>query len=954
MRVFNPRAVQSLRATARTQTRIVNREAELQQLAQALDDSLQKQLRVLCLEGGAGLGKSRLIAELTGWARERGAQVLRGEGDAVEQQTSYSAWRSIFEAYFDIEELTEQAARRAQTLTVLSRIAPDLLARAPLLNNLLNLGIPETPLTANLEPKLRQASLSALLVDLLALRAQAQALVIVVEGAQWLDSLSWQLALLAARSLVDAPVLLALTLRPLAAPYPLSPPDHPYTLICALQCSRRLTISALAPADIVSLAASRLGSDELPADIARLIEQRASGNPLVAEALAVSLRDLGIIAVVDGECVVRGDIGELHVPDTLHGLVLSSLDRLPAEEQLALKLASVVGRAFGFAALRDIYPANMDRRQLPRSLHALIRREIVRAARPQTTLRTHSYAQAIVQEVTYSTLLQTQRRELHERIARWFEGFAADQQTDLHPLLAHHWRQAQNAERELRYAALAGRKLAAEYANHEALSFLNRALQLASDADKRFELLWLRMEVHDRIGDRQAQNEDLAQLEALAEQSADVRRRAQLANARADYHRNVSDFSAAIAQLQRARTLAQEARDSAADARSLTLWGQVLEHQGSYREAKDYFAQALAIYQQIDYKRGEANNLSRLSNIYHYLGDRASARDYALQALAIRRAIGDRASEATSLTNLGRICAEMGEHDTARDYRQQALAVARTIGDRAGEAFSLLTIGNGYLTQGDYGEARRCLQQALRLFEMMGERRRTATCLNELGMVWREIGDAANGRRHFERALVIQQEIGNRSFAAYTHLNLGLTYLPADPATARAHYRSALALAQETGNRAVEAYALAYLAALHAQTGDWDAARRDYQTAIEINTELKAAPAAVEATAGLARVALAQSQAAEALQHARACLAHIAAKGVEGIEFPFEVYLACYDVLRATGEQAEAERALAQAHALLMRRADAISDPQLRESMLNNVAAHRRIIEEFVGRNAGG
>jgi hypothetical protein len=62
------------------------------------------------------------------------------------------------------------------------------------------------------------------------------------------------------------------------------------------------------------------------------------------------------------------------------------------------------------------------------------------------------------------------------------------------------------------------------------------------------------------------------------------------------------------------------------------------------------------------------------------------------------------------------------------------------------------------------------------------------------------------------------------------------------------------------------------------------------------------------------------------------------------MEFPLAVYLSCYDILRTTGELAPAEQLLGAARALLEARATAITDPAMRESLLNNVALNRRVL----------
>ncbi len=71
----------------------------------------------------------------------------------------------------------------------------------------------------------------------------------------------------------------------------------------------------------------------------------------------------------------------------------------------------------------------------------------------------------------------------------------------------------------------------------------------------------------------------------------------------------------------------------------------------------------------------------------------------------------------------------------------------------------------------------------------------------------------------------------------------------------------------------------------------------------------------------------------------------ICTHGVEGMEFPMVVYLACYDILRNSGNIAAADRLLAEARTLLTQRADAITDLSMRASLLHNIETNRRVME---------
>ncbi|MEI7768481.1 MAG: tetratricopeptide repeat protein [Chloroflexales bacterium] len=939
------RPTRSLRARGSTGAphRMIGRAAEVGQILPVFDAVVAGQTRVLILEGEAGIGKTRLFLHLAQHASEQGLVTFYGGGDSIDQQTPYLAWRAIFCSYFDLDRLTDtsQEIQRSHVIERLTEIAPQMIERAALLNDLLNLGIPESALVNAMDPKLRHASLTAMLIDLLVLWATERPLVLALEDAQWLDPLSWKLAERVARTLQHTPLLLVLIHHPLQA----MPPDHPLHQLRRLPYHFDLTIQPLSPTEVVHVAAARIGAHALPQPITTLIEQTAGGNPFVAEELALSLIEADVISVTDGQCRQKRDLAELSIPDTVQGLVLSRMDRLGPTEHLTLKVAAVIGRVFGAPILEEIYPAHLGDGGLHRAMGRLISADMVGLLQSYSHLRSHTFKQAITQEVAYSTLLQAQRRELHARVAHIYEEQPVEELPDLYALLVHHWHLAGDRQRELYYADLAARKFAAEYANQAALTYLSRALELSNEAPQRYELLWMRLQIHERIGERDAQRSDLEQLEQMAEHDGDDKR-AQICNAWADYYRVVSDYPTAVVALERARSYTGEAHN-AIHARTLTLWGQVLEYQGDYLAARGHYEQALVIYRALDYPRGEANNLQNLGNVSWYLGDYSAAHTYDLDVLAIRRKSGDRGGEAICLANLAQTAIRCGDSTAARTYQQQALSVAEMIGDRGSEAFIHGVIGEGFLISGDYTSAQHHIERAIPLLRAIGERRKEANSLNILGDVYRNLGNNDAALACYAQARTIQDEIGERSYAAYSCLNLCSILAISDFAAARAFCDQGLALARETNNRDAEACALAYRAWLAELAADWAGAETDYLAALPIHAELQAAASVCEDKAGLARVALARNDLSAVARWAAACGDHLDTQGAAGMEFPFRVYLTLYDTLKALDNEVDAARRLAEAHDLLAARAAAVSDPALREQMLSIVPEYRRVISEW-------
>ncbi|MEE8390473.1 MAG: adenylate/guanylate cyclase domain-containing protein, partial [Anaerolineae bacterium] len=352
IRIYRPTGEAGKGSEGETGGVLVGRRAEVARFVAGLNDVHAGRSRILLVEGEAGIGKSRLVQELIRLMRERGIAGLLGMGRSIEQQTPYRAWREIFISYFDLEEVTDPVERRHRVQTHVRDVAPDLEERIPLLNDVLNLGFPENELTASLDTHLRHESLVSLLLALLRVWAAEEPLVLVLEDAQWLDSLSWDLTLQVARALTVArvPLLLVVVMRPLEGEVTRIEAQT----LAGMDEVERLLLESMSPEEILMLAAAKLGvtGDGLPEPVAELVRTRADGNPFFAEELVYALRDNDLITIKteagETRCLVSGDLDRAAqtLPDTIQGIVLSRIDRLRPEEQLTLKVAAVIGRTF--------------------------------------------------------------------------------------------------------------------------------------------------------------------------------------------------------------------------------------------------------------------------------------------------------------------------------------------------------------------------------------------------------------------------------------------------------------------------------------------------------------------------------------------------------------------------------------------------------------------------------
>jgi tetratricopeptide (TPR) repeat protein len=423
------------------------------------------------IEGEAGIGKSTLVAEFARQAVARDMAVLLGAGDAVEKTTPYHAWRSVFAQVLGVDGMTDPQTRQEQVLKVLQS-DPALLRLAPLLSGILPLELQDDELTAQMTGQVRADNTRELLLGLLRGWVGRHSTVLLMEDAHWFDSASW--ALVAAVADRIQPLLLTLATRPIPSPAP-----KEFEHVLAYPGAARLVLEPLPAGDALALVCQRLGVVALPEPVAELIGQKAQGHPFFSEELAYALRDAGLIRIEGNQCRMGegADLSSASFPDTVQGVITSRLDRLSPTQQLALKVASVIGRVFTLRIMRDVFPLEGERGELAAQLTALERLGLTQLETPHPNV-SYLFKHVLTQESAYGLMLFAQRRELHRMVAEWYERTFVDHLSPYYPILAHHWGKAEMEANTMRYLGLAGEQALRNGAYRESIRFLNDAITL--------------------------------------------------------------------------------------------------------------------------------------------------------------------------------------------------------------------------------------------------------------------------------------------------------------------------------------------------------------------------------------------------------------------------------------------------------------------------------------------
>lgn len=456
---------------------LIGRERELAVLT-TLITRLQRENAggIVLLEGEAGIGKTRLLSHARTLAAAAGLPTLHSAAQPI-AGAPYAAWRPILLALLTDGGDVPITSPISELLSGSLPLDPELQRRLPLLSAVLGVDLPDTPITAQMTGPVRAANTHDVLVQILERAAERRPFVLVLDDAQWLDAGSWALirALLARRPSIACIV----ALRPIEAP------PAEYQRLAYHADSIRLMVRGLHHGALQQLIAQRLGTSRTTPDVIELIAARTHGNPLFSAELALTLYDARLIAIRDATAYLTAHpreleqtITALRLPETIHGLITSRIDRLGPAQQLTLKVASAIGPAFTLSELAAIHPAPLPPERLSEQLFQLQQAGLVALEAFEPELA-YAFQPAMVAEVAYNLMSFAQRRRLHQALAERLERQPGPDVVLHYARLAYHWQAAGAAVRARTSLGHAGEAALRAGAYGEALGFFTGALHLA-------------------------------------------------------------------------------------------------------------------------------------------------------------------------------------------------------------------------------------------------------------------------------------------------------------------------------------------------------------------------------------------------------------------------------------------------------------------------------------------
>ncbi|HXW52389.1 MAG TPA: AAA family ATPase [Candidatus Acidoferrales bacterium] len=883
----------------------VGRQAAMEQLRTLWNRAARGSPALAFIEGEAGIGKSRLAAELALRVESEGGRVLWGPTSFPESVPYQGLAEALRQALPLITALTIDP----NALSAVAALVPELRAKRP-----------DLPVLAAANPDDERRRLLAGIAETLAALARSRPLLLIIEDVHWAGEAT--LAALRYLGSITSPIalLLVTTNREEEVPrgHALRALQRDLT---SLGVAVRIAPARLQAYDIEKLVAQfpQLANT---AGLAAALHARSEGNCLF---LAQMIGD--IIEAPPGRDTATSESAEMRLPGGLRSVIDARLGRISEDARSLAEVCAVIGRGFNVELVCEVSGWSKDK--VYEAFDELLDRRLIREL-PKRGSFEYSFAHHLIQDAVYALIPRDALVARHRRTGRVLAD--ASQAGELAAEIARHFDLGEDRAAAGRFYLDAARYALSLFADSEALAHLARALELAGQDDRlAAEALLAQEAIQNRQGAREHQARSLERLDAIADRLDDLELQSQVLWRRIARERAMGNRVEEARLIDRLAARASERGASTWSARARLARALHAMHMGQLEPARENAELALAALERAGDPESEVECLCLLVDLDTQMGEIARAEDVLRRAQQAARSGAYPALVGRAHLAVARSAIMQHQFDRCAQACDEALLLFRSVGDREGEADALARRGSVLARLQRYEEARRENEAAAAIYESIGkDEGRAGELINGASLDTR-LGLLDEAENKLLAADRIFERLGELRGLTVCALNLSFVYLVRrDLERAGSFARRGLELANKLQHKAFTAQALANLGAVERDRGQHDSALEFMQQGLALQETLSRPADLVNDLSDMALAYLMKGDFENARLTADRMLAG-AEQSTDASFWPQGLFWTAALVYRACGKKKRASEFLGKARDYAHKLENVVDDPAIRE-----------------------
>ncbi|MBC2717040.1 MAG: AAA family ATPase [Desulfobacteraceae bacterium] len=460
---------------------MIGRDDDLNKLELQVTKAASGEGSIVNVIGEAGIGKSRLIAELRNSSVMKRVTLLEGRAISIGRNLSFHPIINLLKHWANIKEEDTSLTAISKLETAIRSVCPeDTDEIFPFVATLMGMKLSGryAERVKGIEGEALEKLIFKNVRDLLLKSTELTPLIIVIEDLHWADTSTIELLEALFRLAETRRILFINVFRP----------NHPET-------GDRIkeTIKEKLPVYYVEIHLQPLNEQMgellinnmlniigLQHVVVDQIIQRAGGNPFFIEEVMRSFIDEGAVVKANGEFKVTEKIDKMVIPHTINDVLMARIDRLDENTRNLVKVASVIGRSFFYRILTEVTKTvdGIDSR-----LSYLKQIELIRERQRMEELE-YLFKHALAQEAAYESILHQKRKDLHLEVAQSIEKIFDKRLHEFYGMLALHYIKGEDYEKAENYLVKAGEEAIRSSASSEALNYYQEGLKLYLQVNK--------------------------------------------------------------------------------------------------------------------------------------------------------------------------------------------------------------------------------------------------------------------------------------------------------------------------------------------------------------------------------------------------------------------------------------------------------------------------------------
>lgn len=740
----------------------MGREKEIKELREALKKSYQSKGQVIEISGQLGIGKSRLIFELTKDPLAKEFNILSGNCSSWEESKPYAPLKGIFSKIFVIKfddnpnEIVKKIENKIKEIDVSLLFASSYFVR--LLSSEIK-SLEEIMEQSKEESHLFLRAMKKLLFSY----SSQKPLLILIEGVQWIDDASAEFLIQFSKELKEYPILFIYSFR------------DSIKNKASIVGAKKIKLAPLRKTKSDKLIGCLIKENNIYQLMRDKIITTANGNPLFIEEIVRGIEERRLSADKDRSENYLEMFSDFQIPDTVQSIARARIDLLPVGLKEILYQASVLGRNVEIGILQKI--TNMEDKALLETIKKLQKYEFIAEAEAAPQLQRYfTFAHSLIQEIAYNSLLFKTRRSLHHKVGAAMEEMYLSKIDSKVEELAYHFQNSDDKEKAVFYLNKAGDKAQSLYAFKNAINYYWDSIKILELTELAKEQMAQLSEIYNKlafsqsiVGDRKEAEINLTKALKCGRKTSDKDNESLILMSMGNLYGDMGQWDKAIEYFKNSLLVSEEINNLRRNASILKGLGLVYLFKGDTSTGYSYLKESINICKEIKALDVYAMVLNNLGIYYDILGRWKKAIEAYKESLSIAKKLKNIIVISNIMNNIGFAYSSLGESKQAIYYLKESVKIANKIGDIYNKGINYTHLGEEYLKKDEFKEVKYYILHAEKIFYELDDKLGLADIYRLKAKFFKKLKKWKDSDMFFKKAIKTYSKFGDK-------INEGETY----------------------------------------------------------------------------------------------------------------------------------------------------------------------------------